>query len=614
MNNEKDLFIKSKLKNDELISKKADDVFNSFFKEEMKVEEEKVVNINSSKDKKSNKRKILATVATLLVIFLSANTYAATQGYNNIFFIIKNLVTNGEVTNKEDILSDRDITISYQYIDIAEGFKIQIQKLIVKDNKAKLYLRINEEVNIPIVPEKYLVYDTTSNDKKLIGEAVRSKDEISNVEHQYEKIIDLENISADTEKLQLEIQDKDSANIITIEININQKEIDIINGSVQELEKISEVELKEILSKYAIFNFYNDNNDFVNEEVANECKNYALLNIAKDLIMKKENNSVLEKEKVHYVIQEICGENYTDPIESSMGGIYFDYETQRYEQYEGDSSIQALCLDITDISYINGVYTVTFIYCYPTANDYIDNNIENLAQYTTTMKLKLNSDYKYTKYCIIGLDDLKSEILTDNIIEEENYFNNIEDIEVESNYDTIEDVSNVDNYASTMEWTEYWTPGMNIIYPSEWTLEEFGYDMRGNNPGATATVISGLARGIDKETNTIIDSNMIISFYEPNFVEFNSEEEFYDYYANEYNDGYALCGYETDTSGKWHEIYWEDASSIEGESTSSYFHYEPLSEGGGIEYRIDIYSTNSYNYKVVNIINWLMGNITLTSY
>ena len=96
MDNQRDFYIKEKFEQDDLISKKAEDVFNNFFKGEMKMEEEKpnidekVVDINSAKDKKLKMKKIMSIVATLVVVFLSANVYAATQGYNNIFFIIRN--------------------------------------------------------------------------------------------------------------------------------------------------------------------------------------------------------------------------------------------------------------------------------------------------------------------------------------------------------------------------------------------------------------------------------------------------------------------------------------------------------------------------------------------
>ena len=141
LDNEKDIFIKKMLKEDELISKKAEDIFNNFLEGEMKIKDEKVVNIEESKDKKSNRKKILSMVATLVIVFLGANVYAVTKGYNNIFFMIKDLSTK-TISEKDEILKDQDTTISYEPIEIAKGIKVQFNKFVVKDNKAKLQFHL----------------------------------------------------------------------------------------------------------------------------------------------------------------------------------------------------------------------------------------------------------------------------------------------------------------------------------------------------------------------------------------------------------------------------------------------------------------------------------------
>ena len=174
LDNQKDFYIKSKLQEDDLISKKADDIFNNFLKGEIKMEEksnvnEKVVNINDAKDKKFRRKKILSIVATLVVVFLGVNVYAATQGYNNIFFIIKNLVSSETVTDRDEILSDKDITISYQPIEVASNLNIQINKLAVKENKATLTIKLDETNPLEYCPTKYVVYDITGDRIELLG-------------------------------------------------------------------------------------------------------------------------------------------------------------------------------------------------------------------------------------------------------------------------------------------------------------------------------------------------------------------------------------------------------------------------------------------------------------
>ena len=158
MDNQRDFYIKSKFQEDDLISKKANDVFDNFFKGEIKMENEKtninntenvnvnlnenvnatsnekVVNMNDAKEKKLKRKKMMSMVATLVVVFLGANVFAATQGYNNIFFIINNLINPTVVTDKNEILTDRDLTISYQSIEISEGLRVQINRLVGTEN------------------------------------------------------------------------------------------------------------------------------------------------------------------------------------------------------------------------------------------------------------------------------------------------------------------------------------------------------------------------------------------------------------------------------------------------------------------------------------------------
>jgi len=163
---EKDLFIKQKLKEDQLISKKAEDVFNNFLKGDFMEE-----NNEKKEEKKVEKRKtplmkrMLATAASLVIVFGMANVYASTQGYGNVFFMIKYLVTGEKTTisDKDEILSDRDISISYEAIKLTENIRMQIRNLQVKDNKAKLIIAVNEsKEDSSVVPLNYKVYNSSN--------------------------------------------------------------------------------------------------------------------------------------------------------------------------------------------------------------------------------------------------------------------------------------------------------------------------------------------------------------------------------------------------------------------------------------------------------------------
>ena len=419
LDNEKDFYIKEKFKKDDLISKKADDVFNSFLKGEIKMEENNSQNNNTnevkieSKSKISKMKKVFSLVATFMIVFLAANAYAATQGYNNIFFIIKNILQNDvEVTDKEEILSDRDITISYQPIEITEGLKMQINRLVVQENDAKLFIRFEEKSEQPIYLHKFVVYDITNGEKRLLGEQItlRDIDDFDNAISMWSsEEIELSNMKNDTTKLELNIEDEAGTVIVSFEIDLDKKEIDVINKMQAELEKISEVELKETLGVYMNLKSWRDYTG-IEYQTKDEFIDQQLVEIASMLIAEKENyedDIEYTFEKMHKAMKEFSGKNIEEPIkklESSI--IYYDEPTNSYLFEPGDGIGPGLCLDISDITFLNGIYTVEFTYCY-SRND-VDSDIQNTDHYTTRMRFKLNKDYTYTKYCIVDFDNFVS--------------------------------------------------------------------------------------------------------------------------------------------------------------------------------------------------------------
>ena len=100
----------------------------------------------SSAKKKEKKAKVaVITLSTIVVLFLGLQVYASTNGYGNVFFMIKNLITTGNPAGEQEIFSDKDITLSYKSIEVAEGLKIQANRLEIKDGKTKIYLSIKSE-------------------------------------------------------------------------------------------------------------------------------------------------------------------------------------------------------------------------------------------------------------------------------------------------------------------------------------------------------------------------------------------------------------------------------------------------------------------------------------
>ena len=175
--------IKSLIQQDEVISPKAEEIFNNFFSEK---------NIEKNTNNKHNMvykiRKIIAIITCVAGLLGGANVYASSNGYGNVFFLIKYLVTGEktEITNKNELLSDRDITISYKPISLTENLEMQIRNLQIKDNKAKLIMVVNESKENDVSPLKYKVYNESN---KLICEQDSSNNNKSLGEYQEELLL-----------------------------------------------------------------------------------------------------------------------------------------------------------------------------------------------------------------------------------------------------------------------------------------------------------------------------------------------------------------------------------------------------------------------------------------
>ena len=99
LDNNIDNEIKKRLQKDELISKRAEDVFKIFFEEGKDMDEKLNQNekIHTNEPKNEPKKfyrwkKPVAVAACLAILLGGGNIYASTQGYGNVFFMIKYLV------------------------------------------------------------------------------------------------------------------------------------------------------------------------------------------------------------------------------------------------------------------------------------------------------------------------------------------------------------------------------------------------------------------------------------------------------------------------------------------------------------------------------------------
>ena len=246
MDNE-DIKIKQFITKDKTISEKANKTFDNFIQ---KVQKDEVYqNEQQTKQYQTyNKpsyfmkfKKLMTVAASLMIVVVASNVYARTQGYDNIFFLIKDLVTKEE--NKDDeIFSDRDIVISYKPIQITDEIELQINELQIKDNKAKLYLLVKELKENSDTPLNYKVFN--DENQEMFNESSSKKQN----EKTYTEVLNLKNYKDSTNIIKMEIYNKNKTLLKTITMNLNKKTIEARTEN-QVVKKISQIELNKFLKQ-----------------------------------------------------------------------------------------------------------------------------------------------------------------------------------------------------------------------------------------------------------------------------------------------------------------------------------------------------------------------------
>jgi len=248
MDEEKDDKIKAFVKRDKEIPEKINNTFDKFIEKVRNDEiETKRNNVIDFEEKKKNKgiykfRKFMTVAASLVIVVVASNVYARTQGYDNIFFLIKDLTTPKEENNSEEIFTDRDIIISYKYLQITDNVEMQINEIQIKDNKAKLYLLVKELGENTDTPFNYKVYNEQN---ETMYDAQSNKKENETI---YTEVLELTNYNDNTNELKLEIYNKDKTLIKTVVINLEKKTIEARTEN-RAVQRISQIELNKFLKK-----------------------------------------------------------------------------------------------------------------------------------------------------------------------------------------------------------------------------------------------------------------------------------------------------------------------------------------------------------------------------
>lgn len=220
--------------------------------------------------------------------------------------------------------------------------------------------------------------------------------------------------------------------LVKFNIDLENKEIQVI-GNEQELEKISEEELKKYLSAFAFLNYEDDNlnTETVDKQILENERN---MFVAKQIPEEKElkfynGTTTMEMHSYDLIDTEIANgimNSFTD-IELEDDGLvklwntYFtknkvDGKMRYVDMPNPDMIITSLCIEVTDIMYSNGIYTVTFTYCYPTTEDIDENRIEDLPNMELNSQDNNSLTYKVT--CYPYEDSEEDRIYTVTFVEE----------------------------------------------------------------------------------------------------------------------------------------------------------------------------------------------------
>lgn len=243
---DEDIKIKQFIKKDKTISDKVNKTFDNFI--------EKVKNNEVYQEQQNNQyqtyykpkyflkiKKLMAIAASLVIVVIASDVYAKTQGYDNIFFLVKDLVVSEEKQG-EEIFSDKDIVISYEPIRITDEIELQINELQIKDNKAKLYLLVKEMQENTDSPLNYKIYNDENQSMYDFSTNKKENEKI------YTEVLNLKNYKDSTNIIRMEIYNKSKILLKTINIDLTKKTIEARTEN-QGVKKISQIELNKFLKQ-----------------------------------------------------------------------------------------------------------------------------------------------------------------------------------------------------------------------------------------------------------------------------------------------------------------------------------------------------------------------------
>ena len=635
----RDQQIKDIFQKDKLISKKADDIFNNFLKEENNMKENDVNQTqNQEKVRKfAAQKKAVATAACLAVVAGGAQIYASTQGYGNVFFLVKYLITGEKtvVNDKDAILTDKDITISYEPIQLTENVKLQVRRLKIQDNKAVLTVATyeDEDGEEPISP---LNFKVTAEDGTILCEQDSKADVITGDYERFERWtndeLELKGFRESDKKIKLEVFSNNGKSLIKLEVDLESRTV-TVEGQEEALKKISEIEVKEFLGRLMpLAEKTFAAGDYTETGLAELKINYAV-SVLVSRIYDGDNskvvfdlpgyeNSAFKKSEINGFLKDMGIEEVEDrDLNRSNLLEVIKYDNEEYFMvkagYDGEYAPYT-CFDISNMSYNNGVYTATFTYTNMPEQSTFNSDMDI---FETTLSFTVNDEGNYSKFKFIRIYDLQR---ISNVVKEENN----EQPEVVSPTpaptatpipsDSIGELNsgnkvNADweNSAMSLSWREYWAPGLKLQYPENFNITEYStYSEVVTNRFEKAVELNGAISGIAYNGEDRRHASMKITVYKPEYVIAENQEEYTRDVAYSMVPGFSgfVGAGLTTTRGDFWNMTNSENNGTRYDLITIYF----TDINVGLKVLVETTGEIDTN-KINNMIDWITGSLKTTS-
>lgn len=191
---------------------------------------------------------------------------------------------------------------------------------------------------------------------------------------------------------------------------VGKVEDKVNNDNTERKIDIEDKDLKYFLGEVAFFNYPDDMGDVKkSEDFYKGLKLDIASEYIKTLNIEETNTSKYDSKKVNTAIKELFGENQNSTIESEFSLLKYNQQQSAYVYKEaGDTNHSAYLVKVENQEYKQGEYRITFIYAYVSESDLMDNNLDDYDCYRTTVNVKVNDNYEYSKYQLTNANSMTS--------------------------------------------------------------------------------------------------------------------------------------------------------------------------------------------------------------